>query len=644
MRLAPLLLLAACSDYGLFGAKDDPNPEAPAADSGGSAPDSEPPPADSEPPEDTTPPEDTAPEARCEDESWPEEPLQASEGCEEVLPLGGFNPTLKWHATSFTNNPNSTDVIMTPAVGQLTDDNGDGVIDDRDTPDILVSMSAAGPAVLRALDGATGAEHWSTISAGLQSGGHLALGDIDGDGLLEIIGVGRDGTLRALENDGSLKWATATLADLVGSNGDAPSVADMDGDGVAELTVGDNIIRADGSVRGVGGVGEGRGVFGGSKSMPVDLDRDGQLELVAGRALYDVNANVLWDSGLEDGAVAVADLDLDGQGEIVVVSGSEVRLHEADGSLTWAVSHDPDSAESVTGASPTIADLDGDGVPEILVTTRSTLIAYDASGQRLWDSAIVDLSSASVGCVVFDFEGDGRVEVVIADELALRVLDGPTGASLWTDSRHTSGTMSEHALVADVDGDGHAEIVVGNNGGTTGLMVFEDLNDSWMPAPTLWASHLEAFTNHFADGSLIPAPSPSWPRRNTLRAPPLSVAGVDTRDLPDGKVQLDSLCELECGDDSLVLYARAGNSGEVYLEGNLTLALLGRTEAGELRLAEQPLGASIDPLTLEEGLRFELEGLQALGLTDLGLRLEGATEECDPSDDEVWLGRAPCAE
>ena len=39
---------------------------------------------------------------------------------------------------TWAHAPDSTRVMSTPSVGQLTDDNGDGVIDGRDSPDIAV--------------------------------------------------------------------------------------------------------------------------------------------------------------------------------------------------------------------------------------------------------------------------------------------------------------------------------------------------------------------------------------------------------------------------------------------------------------------------------------------------------------------------
>jgi hypothetical protein len=46
----------------------------------------------------------------------------------------------------------------------------------------------------------------------------------------------------------------------------------------------------------------------------------------------------------------------------------------------------------------------------------------------VWQVQNHDLSSSVTGSSVFDFEGDGKAEVIYADECFLWVFDGQTGA------------------------------------------------------------------------------------------------------------------------------------------------------------------------------------------------------------------------
>jgi len=64
-----------------------------------------------------------------------------------------------------------------------------------------------------------------------------ALGDIDGDGKLEIVVGSNDDKLYALNGeDGSVLWSYTTGGDIVSS----PALGDIDGDGKLEIVVGSN--------------------------------------------------------------------------------------------------------------------------------------------------------------------------------------------------------------------------------------------------------------------------------------------------------------------------------------------------------------------------------------------------------------------
>jgi hypothetical protein len=77
-----------------------------------------------------------------------------------------------------------------------------------------------------------------------------------------------------------------------------------------------------------------------------------------------------------------------------------------------------------------------------------------------------DASSAQTGASIFDFDGDGRAEIVYADECFARIYDGETGKILFSSLR-PSGTQFEIPVVADVDGDQNTEIVVNFWSGVT---------------------------------------------------------------------------------------------------------------------------------------------------------------------------------
>src|SRR5262249_45194736 len=67
-------------------------------------------------------------------------------GLAEIMVQGsatitGLDPVLKWSWTGSSVAPDYAQVIVTPIVANLTDDNGDGVIDENDVPDIVFPSS-----------------------------------------------------------------------------------------------------------------------------------------------------------------------------------------------------------------------------------------------------------------------------------------------------------------------------------------------------------------------------------------------------------------------------------------------------------------------------------------------------------------------
>jgi hypothetical protein len=108
-------------------------------------------------------------------------------------------------------------------------------------------------------------------------------------------------------------------------------------------------------------------------------------------------------------------------------------------------------------------------MPEFAVAGASRLRVFDFSCTGAgngceaqfvrWSQPSQDCSSRQTGASVFDFEGDGKAEVVYADECFLRVYAGDTGEVLYSSPR-TSATWLEGPVIADVDKDQNTEIVV----------------------------------------------------------------------------------------------------------------------------------------------------------------------------------------
>ncbi len=488
--------------------------------------------------------------------------------CEYHPPVGQLNAVQKWQwGPTADTKPNYTDVWSTPVVGRIYDANCDGKVDELDPPNIVFVAGndlAGAPAgtncqsanigggapsmchtgVLRMLDGSTGKEIWTLDKPSANSVGFagmsVAIGDIDGDGRIDIITASGEGYVVMVDSTGKVvRTSDKPLPGVTTATfgwGGGFAIADMDGDGFPEIAFGASVFSTkDGKItllwtgaKGIGGSGVDEAM-----STFVDLDgaADGHLELLAGNTAYKADGTILWNrNDLPDGLTAIGDFDRDGKPEVALVAGGKLWiLNGADGTTQLGPVTIPGTG---SGGPPTVADFDGDGVPEIGVAmaTFYSMLKPDYVNKTIkvvWSTPNHDLSSSVTGSSVFDFEGDGKAEVIYADECYLWVFDGATGAVRYA-APTTSFTGTETSVVADVDGDGHAEIVLISNGadpsskgwgcmdasGTPdtingikwtpstfsnksyrGVRVLGDVASSWVGTRTLWSEHTYHVSN-----------------------------------------------------------------------------------------------------------------------------------------------------
>jgi hypothetical protein len=421
--------------------------------------------------------------------------------------------------------------VTTPLVANLTDDNGDGVVDLCDVPDIVVDVyrltDDAGTLSqsetfgrIAILDGATGSLH-RLIDTPISAIQTPALADIDGDGVVEIVAAELDdtvdsvsdvpGRLVAFHADGSTVMTGDWNLDASGLSLGGIAIADLDGDGDGEIMIDGavfdhlgNRLWADSD-------------SGGGVAMAADLDGDGDLEVIAGPRAHHHDGSLYFDAiPGEHGLSAVADIDADGLPEVLSVMWPEgIAIIEHDGTLTHA------AALPTIGQRrpPAIHDIDGDEMVDLLVASDLGFSAVGSDLQVMWTAPNDDASGMS-GATAFDFLGDGTAEAIYADETMVHVYDAD-GSSLLTSPR-ASWTSVEYPVVADVDNDGSAEIVITSNYGSWGspspvVQVVRDVEDRWVPARRIWNQHTYHVTNILEDGSLPSPEPPHWRALNTFR-------------------------------------------------------------------------------------------------------------------------------
>ena len=646
--------------------------------------------------------------------------------------------------------PRSVQVVMTPLVANLTDDNGDGVIDEADTPEIIFmsfcesqynqngtlrAIHGGGPLKGKDLFASLGDLYWyqgdDLISVEnyqctdgiLDPTAGLAVANLDEQNSPyiepEIIGVHeRDGLVIYNHLGQVISLAFVNEVPSVGPN-PTPSVAQLDGEGFAEVVLGNLVFTF---TREVGqliplDVFRGRNSKGqngqGSVSCVADLDGDGLSEIVGGGSAYRMPSRpqgatktsdcvaqgglinpmtpeeelwcqgelvLLWHAPTanpqqtspltplpapSEGFCAIADVwgadhtrrpgpdnPLDQRPEVLLIVNGDLHvLDAATGQLIYNQRYREVSGGG--GGAPNVGDFDGDGFPEIgsafargyvmmdLQSETEACPSWDqltediedqglagrpprmpgdvcvteaeceqggiciegqcVCGHQSWRRATEDNSSRVTGSTLFDFNGDGAVEVIYNDECFFRVYDGATGETLFKQPSE-SRTRIEHPIVADVDADGNAEIIFSTSTESgfcsernqmstqgvpysqlynAGIEVWGDPEDRWVSARRIWNQHAYHIT-HITESTQVPQQEPAgWISQfgrqyNTYRAQPETFGIAPDLTIEDFRVGLSGSCDEQEGEQGVLnLSLTVFNRGEVRVGPGLTIDFTG---------------------------------------------------------------------
>lgn len=393
-------------------------------------------------------------------------------GCSGWVYAYRHNGTLMWQ------KPVRAPINSTPTAADL---NGDG------HPDIIAGMGGIvegqcwnGGVV--ALNGLDGSELWTFDTQdwlnhnpdGMLDGvfSTPAVGDVNGDGEIEIVFGSWDQCLYLLNKGGVPLWGNlpGILPQVYcGGHGfynedtfwSSPALADLTGDGLPEIITGADVYVGN--------------VWG---------DPTGGYLYV-----FDAAGNTLAREWIEQdiySSPAVADLDNDGANEVVVGTG---LFRPGEGYFVSAFEYDPNPAnpkdrlvrkwrQTTVGrvfSSPALGDLNKDGWLDVVSvvpigdngatgTVVYALRGYDGTPlfQRQiydpWGNSFNTLSSA----IVTDIDGDTWPEILFSHawEVAALNHDG----TFYTDYTYYAGyTLYATPAVGDLDGDGDAEVVIGGH-------------------------------------------------------------------------------------------------------------------------------------------------------------------------------------
>jgi hypothetical protein len=304
-----------------------------------------------------------------------------------------------------------------------------------------------------------------------------AIGDLDGDGTVEVVFGGLDHKLYVVNGENGLSNNPAIWPkDMLDTVFSSPALHDIDGDGRLDIVIGIDaylvnggrlqVLRFDGS--NVSGFPKTFDQTINSSPSIGDVDGDGQPEIVHGTGNFWTDANngsgpaplqrlYAWNcdgtavAGFPvtlDGQVAtspaLANLDGDPQPEIVVStdnSGPSHKFHlyawNGNGSKIFGPAVIKDSfGNNLSAGEPVVGDVLGDAALEILLPTNSEAAVFSTAGVQLTEEGApytnqklsFNTASPLAAVAVTDLETNGagsRIEVVA-------VAAGPFGS--WTDT------------------------------------------------------------------------------------------------------------------------------------------------------------------------------------------------------------------
>ncbi len=374
---------------------------------------------------------------------------------------------------------------------------GDVLVEDFDGDGASEVVVAGASGVAYLIWGAEGGSEPLEIGPGVAGPGGIAAGDLDGDGAPDLVLLTGKGEAHAYRFADGIGGRLPAVEPMPGSWGAAlgeafrqgPAIADLDGDGQAEIVV--LPLPSAGSPHAQLAVLDPSGAPLAIRALdeavyaPITVTGAGLIAL----ALPDRVLTYRWSgavlepnipkaiAGSVQSRVLAIDMDTDGVDELLVME-DEGTAHLLDAEMFELPGWPVETGARLSGGAA-VANLGGDDRLDILATTSdpTELRRWDRSGDgvldwhnpRLTESGDNVISVTAV-TLVADLDGDGTPEAIVALPTGTirGVAPGPSGVASELPSGfplQQAGTVSYTPAIADLDDDGDLELVVAEDGG-----------------------------------------------------------------------------------------------------------------------------------------------------------------------------------
>ncbi|MEM4728367.1 MAG: PKD domain-containing protein [Thermoplasmata archaeon] len=330
-------------------------------------------------------------------------------------------------------------LIGTPALGDV---DGDGIME------VVVADATAGVLVVEA----SGSLRWAFTLPSPPCTGPL-LADLDGGRGLEIVLVSKGGEVHALSGDRRLVWSFSADTNIIAP----PAAADLDRDGLAEIIAGTEdgrVIALNSSGRLVWSFATGEPLL--APPLVFDPQMVGRLSVAIGTGAGKVMAisgagHLLWCHTLPSpvlSPLAAGDMNMDGLPEIAAAcTDGTIHLLGQDCRRFWSASVGSSGASSLA-----VADVDSDGKVELLaVSSGGGLTCLAPSGALKW----AVWTEGPVGPLALYSTGDERRVVIASGDGRVRVFNG-VGKELW--SANAPALNGTSCVIADIGGAGEGRV------------------------------------------------------------------------------------------------------------------------------------------------------------------------------------------